>query len=107
MPRDGEDAVVVGAGVVGLMTALALLEEGRRVLVLDREGPAAGASAGNAGILAYPEILPLASPGLLTQVPRWLVDPLGPLSVRPSYALRAAPWLLRFLRASGPARPAC
>ncbi|WP_082666247.1 FAD-binding oxidoreductase [Aureimonas sp. AU4] len=100
--RSEHDAVVVGAGIVGLMTALALADEGRQVLVLDREGPASGTSAGNAGILAYPEILPLASPGLLGQVPRWLVDPLGPLSVRPSYALRAAPWLLRFIRASGP-----
>ncbi|MBB3948816.1 NAD(P)/FAD-dependent oxidoreductase [Aureimonas jatrophae] len=100
--RSAHDAVVVGAGIVGLMTALALAEDGRGVLVLDREGPGSGTSAGNAGILAFPEILPLASPGLLGQVPRWLLDPLGPLSVRPSYALRAAPWLLRFIRASGP-----
>lgn len=103
MQRHDIDVAVIGAGIVGLMTALALAAEGRRVEVIDREGPAAGTSAGNAGILAFTEILPLASPGLLRQVPRWLLDPLGPLSVRPAYALRAAPWLVRFLAASRPA----
>ena len=94
--------MVIGAGIVGLMAARALRAEGRQVLVLDRSGPASGASAGNAGILAFPEILPLASPGILRKAPRWLADPLGPLAIRPAYALRIAPWLLRFAAASRP-----
>ena len=102
--QDAADVVVVGAGVVGLMAARALRAEGRQVLVLDKDGPASGASAGNAGILAFPEIMPLASPGILRQAPRWLADPLGPLAIRPAYALRIAPWLLRFAAASRPAR---
>ncbi len=102
--QDAADVVVIGAGVVGLMAARALRAEGRQVLVLDKGGPASGASAGNAGILAFPEIMPLASPGILRQAPRWLADPLGPLAIRPAYALRIAPWLLRFAAASRPAR---
>lgn len=100
------DAVVVGAGVIGLSTALALQAEGRRVLVLDREGPAAGASAGNAGAFAFTDILPLASPGIIRKAPKWLLDPLGPLAIPPAYALTIAPWLWRFWRASAPARVA-
>ncbi|MDN5789232.1 FAD-binding oxidoreductase, partial [Pseudorhodobacter sp.] len=69
---------------------------------IDREGPAAGASAGNAGALAFTDILPLASPGVIRKAPRWLLDPLGPLSVPPRYALKIAPWMLRFWRASWP-----
>ncbi|KQT84124.1 FAD-dependent oxidoreductase [Aurantimonas sp. Leaf443] len=98
------DVVVIGAGVVGLSAALALQAEGLAVAVLDREGPAAGASAGNAGAFAFTDILPLASPGILKKAPRWLLDPLGPLSVPPAYALRIAPWMLRFWRACAPAR---
>lgn len=98
--------IVVGAGVVGLSAALALQARGHSVTVLDREGPAAGASAGNAGAFAFSDILPLASPGILRQAPGWLLDPLGPLSVPPAYALRIAPWLLRFWRACSPARVA-
>ena len=96
--------IVVGAGVVGLSAALALQLRGLSVTVVDREGPAAGASAGNAGALAFTDILPLASPGILRKAPKWLLDPLGPLSVPPAYALRIAPWMLRFWRACSPAQ---
>lgn len=100
------DVIVVGAGVVGLSAALALQARGRSVAVLDREGPAAGVSAGNAGAFAFADILPLASPGILRQAPKWLLDPLGPLTVPPAYALRIAPWMLRFWRACSPRRMA-
>lgn len=98
--------IVIGAGVVGLSAALALQARGLVVTVIDREGPAAGASAGNAGAFAFTDILPLASPGILRKAPGWLLDPLGPLSVPPAYALKIAPWMFRFWRACSPARVA-
>ncbi|MBL0375436.1 FAD-dependent oxidoreductase [Rhizobium sp. KVB221] len=100
------DVIVIGAGVVGLSAALALQARGLSVTVLDREGPAAGASAGNAGAFAFTDIQPLASPGILRKAPKWLLDPLGPLSVPPAYALQIAPWMLRFWRACSPGRVA-
>ncbi len=96
--------VLIGAGVVGLACALRLQAAGLPVLVLDREGVAAGASRGNAGALAFSDVLPLASPGILRQAPRWLLDPLGPLALRPGYLLPMLPWLWRFWRASQPAQ---
>lgn len=96
------DVLVIGAGVVGLSAALMAQTRGLSVTVIDREGPAAGASAGNAGAFAFTDILPLASPGILRKAPKWLLDPLGPLSVRPAYALQIAPWLYRFWRACSP-----
>ncbi|MGV2067349.1 NAD(P)/FAD-dependent oxidoreductase [Agrobacterium sp. 22-226-1] len=93
------DVIVIGAGVVGLSAAIAAQGRGLSVTVIDREGPAAGASAGNAGAFAFTDILPLASPGILWKAPKWLLDPLGPLSVPPSYALKIAPWMFRFWRA--------
>ncbi|MBH9575477.1 NAD(P)/FAD-dependent oxidoreductase [Inhella proteolytica] len=92
--------LVLGAGIVGLACALRLQSAGLQVTVLDRSGVAAGASRGNAGALAYSDVLPLASPGILRQAPRWLLDPLGPLSLRPSYAPAMLPWLWKFWRAS-------
>ena len=94
------DVIVIGAGVVGLSSALALQARGLQVTVLDREGPAAGASAGNASCFAFSEIMPLASPSTLLKAPKWLLDPLGPLSVPPSYARKIAPWMARFAMAS-------
>ncbi len=100
------DVIVIGAGVVGLSAAIAAQAGGLSVTVLDREGPAAGASAGNAGAFAFTDILPLASPGILKKAPKWLLDPLGPLSIPPAYAAQIAPWMFRFWRACSPKRVA-
>ena len=102
------DIVVIGAGIIGISAALELQKRGRRVVVVDRDGGGAGggagagvgASRGNAGAFAFTDIVPLATPGIMRKAPKWLLDPVGPLSVRPSYALKIAPWMLRFWRAS-------
>jgi D-amino-acid dehydrogenase len=94
---------IVGAGIVGVATAHALLDEGHEVLILDREGPAFGPSRGNAGIIAHTDILPIASPGMLRKVPGFLLDPLGPLAIRLGYLPQLLPWLARFLLAARPA----
>lgn len=93
---------VIGAGIVGLATAHALADEGYVVTVIDREGPAAGTSRGNAGMIAHTDIEPIASPKMLRQVPRFLMDPLGPLTIRKEYLLPILPWLTRLILASRP-----
>jgi D-amino-acid dehydrogenase len=98
------DVLVIGGGTVGLAIALRLQRDGRQVTVIDRTGVAAEASRGNAGAMAFTDIMPLASPGILRKAPRWLLDPLGPLSIAPAYLPRIAPWLFHFWRASFPER---
>ncbi|WP_347341806.1 NAD(P)/FAD-dependent oxidoreductase, partial [Bradyrhizobium uaiense] len=96
------DVIVIGAGVIGLSVAIVMQVRGSNVVVIDRDGPAAGASAGNAGAFAFTEILPLASPGILKKAPRWLLDPLGPLTIPPAYAFQVTPWIYRFWKACAP-----
>lgn len=96
--------VVIGAGIVGACAAVSLLRDGHRVVIVDQEGPAAGASFGNAGAISPGSCVPLASPGILKDVPKWLLDKDGPLVVRTNYMLQAMPWLLRFLASSKPER---
>jgi D-amino-acid dehydrogenase len=100
------DVAVIGAGIVGLAVAAALQDDGRSVVLLDRRGIAQEASRGNAGALAFSDILPLASPGIMRRAPRWLLDPLGPLAIPPAYLPAILPWLVRFWRASRPDRAA-
>jgi D-amino-acid dehydrogenase len=100
---DNYDVAIVGAGVVGLSAAHALQDDGLKVLIVERGEVGHGASFGNAGAFAFSDVLPLASPGIMRKAPRWLLDPLGPLSVPPAYALQIAPWLWRFWRASSAA----
>jgi len=101
---EAPDVVIIGGGIIGLATAEKLLAAGRRVTLIERKGIAQGASFGNAAALAFSDILPLAVSGKVRQVPKWLMDPLGPLTIRPAYALKIAPWLLRFWRAGWPDR---
>jgi D-amino-acid dehydrogenase len=98
------DVAIIGAGIVGVSAALYLSETGKRVALIDRRGLGLEASYGNAGALAFAEIAPLASPGIMRRALKWLVDPLGPLSVPPAYLPRLAPWLVRLWRASGAER---
>ncbi|MCK8484506.1 FAD-dependent oxidoreductase [Aliiroseovarius sp. S2029] len=100
MTQDPIDIVVIGAGIIGVSAALALQARGRTPLLIDRAGVAAETSRGNAGAFAFSEVEPLATPGIMRRAPKWLLDPLGPLSIPPAYALKIAPWMLRFWRAS-------
>lgn len=101
---DADSLIVVGAGIVGASIALALQRDGHRVLLIDREGPAAGASFGNAGGVVDGSTAPTAMPGIVFDVLRMVGRPLSPLTIRPSYLATALPWLLQFIRESGRAR---
>ncbi|GAB3284409.1 NAD(P)/FAD-dependent oxidoreductase [Parahaliea aestuarii] len=100
------DTVVIGAGVVGTCIAERLQQQGEHVVLLDRAGVGEGCSSGNAGHFATDVVLPLANPQTLLGLPKMLLDPIGPLSLRWSYLPRMTPWLLRFGLAAlpGPAR---
>jgi D-amino-acid dehydrogenase len=82
----------------------ALVQDGWTVRVIDPRPPGEGCSAGNPGGVSVSSVLPAASPGVIRKVPGWLLDRDGPLTIRPTYLPRLAPWLLRFVRASNPER---
>ena len=96
------DVIIVGAGIIGLATAQKLQEAGRRVTLIDRKGIAREASYKNAAGFAFSDIMPLATAGMMGKAPRWLLDPLGPLSIPAGYFPRILPWLVRFWRAGWP-----
>jgi D-amino-acid dehydrogenase len=96
--------IVIGAGVVGLASAVALRRQGHEVTVIDRLPPGEACSFGNSGAMPRSHAFPMALPGILWKVPGYLLDPLGPLSLKWRHLPALAPWLVRFLRASTPAR---
>lgn len=99
-----QHVIVVGAGAVGVCSALALQRDGHAVTLIDREDPGRGASFGNASILALWAVAPVQMPGMLWRVPGMLLDPMGPLAIRWRYLPKIAPWLVRFVAASGQGR---
>ena len=95
---------VIGAGIIGVSTALYLQRDGHRVTLIDYRGPGEGTSFGNAAIIAGASCEPVAMPGILGRVPGMLLDPLGPLAIRWGYLPKLAPWLMAFVAASRPDR---
>jgi D-amino-acid dehydrogenase len=93
--------VVIGAGIVGAVSAVELLRDGHQVTIVEPGAPGGeqAASYGNGCWLSPSSVLPVSGPGLWRKVPGWLADPLGPLAIRWSYLPRAAGWLWKFLRA--------
>lgn len=88
---------IIGAGIVGASAALALQRDGHRVTLLDRQEPCAGASFGNAGVIANASCLPTAMPGIAIDALRMLSNSKAPLSIKPAYFHKILPWLLRFV----------
>jgi D-amino-acid dehydrogenase len=97
-------ATIIGAGIAGISTAAFLQRQGFRVTVIDRVPPGEGCSFGNAGGLAFAEIVPTVHSGMLLKIPRWLMDPLGPLTIRWSHFPKALPWFMAMARNALPDR---
>ncbi len=93
--------VVIGAGIVGATTALALLRDGHRVTIVEPGEPGGeqAASYGNGAWLSPASVVPMSMPGMWKKVPTYLADPLGPLTIRVSALPQLLPWLVRFLAA--------
>ncbi|WP_256871090.1 FAD-binding oxidoreductase [Shewanella sp. Scap07] len=97
MVKGDGSITIIGAGIVGLAAAIELQRVGYQVTIIDKEGPGAGASQGNAGHFATEQMFPLADPAMLLKLPGMLLDPLGPFRIQPRYFFKALPWFCRFL----------
>ncbi|PHS20539.1 MAG: FAD-dependent oxidoreductase [Kangiella sp.] len=89
--------IVIGAGVVGAASALALQKSGHDVILVDRSEPCSGASFGNAGAIVNGSCLPTATPDILSDVASMITQKHSPLFIKPSYLHRIFPWLVRFV----------
>lgn len=94
-------AVVIGAGIVGVCAALALRQAGLAVTLVDPDEPGGeqAASYGNGAFITPASIIPMSVPGLWRKVPGYLLDRDGPLTIRWRHLPRLTLWLLRFLAA--------
>ncbi|MEO0372806.1 MAG: FAD-dependent oxidoreductase [Pseudomonadota bacterium] len=90
--------IVIGAGICGLSSAIWLRRAGHSVTLMDRDHPGAGASYGNAGLLAGWSMTPVNTPGLAKTALKYLLNPKSPLFVQWSALPRITPWLWHFMR---------
>lgn len=89
---------VLGAGIVGICTALALAERGYAVRVIDRKAPGRETSYGNAGVISPWSVVPQSLPSTWRQIPKLMFGAYKPLAVHVGAWPRMLSWGLRFLR---------
>jgi D-amino-acid dehydrogenase len=94
--------VVIGAGIVGLSTALWLQRSGHQVTIIDQSPPGSGTSFGNAGVFADFARLPLSKFQTMCQIPNMLMDDEGPLSIQGRYIPTLIPYSLGYAKACLP-----
>lgn len=96
-----EHVVVIGCGIAGVCSAIALLKAGYRVTLLEPANPGGeqAASYGNGAWLSPASIVPMSMPGLWRKVPGYILDPEGPLTIRLRHLPQLAPWVWRFIKA--------
>lgn len=92
-----KDVIVIGGGIIGLSTAVELVEKGVQVTVLEKDQIGHGCSYGNAGWITPCFALPLPMPGLFLKSLKWLMNPESPLYIKPSIDPLLARWMTRFL----------
>ena len=97
-----DDVLIIGGGAIGLATALALLDAGRSVRILEAGAVGGGASHGNCGTITPSHAPPLAAPGVVAQALRWMFTPDAPLYLKPRIDPALWHWLLRFAARCNP-----
>ena len=94
---DTSDILVIGAGIVGVSTAIWLQRSGVSVTLIDRDEPGSATSYGNAGILASASVVPVPTPGILKKVPGMLLNPNKALFLKWSQLPRLLPFFYKYL----------
>ena len=95
---------IIGAGIIGVSSALWLQKKGFKVTLIDGNQPGSITSSGNACTIADYGCVPVNDPGLVKRLPQLLFGKNSPLSFNPWYAFTHLPWMLSFLRNCQPAR---
>ena len=98
------DAIVLGAGIVGVSIALHLAKRGMAVALVERAGVGEQTSYGNSGVIEGSTILPPAFPKGLRALMRVAFKRASEANYHMRFLPRVAPWLLAFRAASQPKR---
>ena len=99
-----KDVIIIGGGVVGLMSAYMLHHAGRSVTVIDQGDITDSTSFGNAGLISPFEKQPLSTPGIVVDTLRLMLQGKSPVILNPTLDLHLYRWLLRFIRSATPER---
>lgn len=94
------EVLIIGGGIIGLSSAFYLHEAGHTVTVIDRTDMEQGCSFGNAGYVCPSHFVPLATPGIVRQGLKWMLDPKSPFYIRPGLNADLLSWGWQFMKSA-------
>ncbi len=89
---------VLGAGSVGVGTALHLQQRGWQVTLIDKAKPASETSFGNAGVINASSFIPYNNHHLWKSLPHYLLNNTPQVRYSWAHVVKEFPWLLQFLK---------
>src|ERR1700761_549072 len=98
----GKNVVVIGGGIIGLSSAYYLQKAGHRVTVLDKSDFMDNCSYGNCGYVCPSHFIPLATPGIVKQGLKWMLNSQSPFYVQPRLSRSLIDWGLKFMKSATP-----
>ena len=92
--------VIIGGGIIGLSSAFYLQEAGYAVTIVDRTDLKDGCSYGNAGYICPSHFVPLATPGIVKQGLKWMLNAKSPFYIQPSLNRSLVSWGWQFVKSA-------
>lgn len=90
--------VIIGGGIIGLSSAYYLQQSGHEVMVIDKTDMSNNCSYGNAGYVCPSHFVPLATPGIVKQGLKWMLNAKSPFYVQPRLSLSLLDWGWKFMK---------
>lgn len=94
---------VIGGGIIGLSSAYFLQESGWDVTIIDKGDLSDNCSYGNAGYVCPSHFVPMATPGIVKQGLKWMLNAQSPFYVKPRLSMDLIDWGLKFIRSANAA----
>ncbi len=94
--------VIIGGGIIGLSSAWYLQQSGHEVTVIDKTDMKDNCSYGNAGYVCPSHFVPLATPGIVKQGLKWMLNSQSPFYVQPRLSWSLIDWGLKFMKVATP-----
>jgi D-amino-acid dehydrogenase len=92
--------IIIGGGIIGLSSAYYLLQQGHKITIIDKTDMLDGCSYGNAGYVSPSHFVPLASPGIVKQGFKWMVNSKSPFYVQPRLSMNLFNWGIKFIKSA-------
>jgi D-amino-acid dehydrogenase len=92
--------IIIGGGIIGLSSAYYLLQQGHKITIIDKTDMLDGCSYGHAGYVSPSHFVPLASPGIVKQGFKWMVNSKSPFYVQPRLSMNLFNWGIKFIKSA-------